>query len=164
MVVWKTLRCSPRPLSVHIKVLYKVYSFNFVGYGAYNRAMQWNVSMTSLLMHAVTHSTRHSFKPKINNQPSKKLSLAVNWLQVVKNCKVLTFTGNFLCQKLSEYFIFFDIEGYHFRGTIFCYWHVWKLHFLKRFIFLNNVQFLTTFTQLTARLKNFLRSWLWFWA
>ena len=36
----------------------------------------------------------------------------------------------------------------------------WKLQFLNHFIFLNDVQFLTTFTQLNARLKNFLRGWL----
>ena len=36
------------------------------------------VSMTSLLTHNVTHSTRHSFRPKTNNQLLKKfLSLAV---------------------------------------------------------------------------------------
>jgi hypothetical protein len=28
--------------------------------------------MTSLLMHNVSHSTRHSFRPKTNNQPLKK--------------------------------------------------------------------------------------------
>ena len=30
-------------------------------------------SMTSLLMHTVAHSTRHSFRPKTNNQPLKKV-------------------------------------------------------------------------------------------
>ena len=50
--------------------------------------------MTLLLTHTVAHSTRPSYRPKINHQPLK------------------------------------------------------------------NVQFLTTFTQLTARLKNFLRGWL----
>ena len=36
-------------------------------------------SMTSLLTHTVAHSTRHSFRPKTNNQPLKKfLSLAVS--------------------------------------------------------------------------------------
>ena len=36
-------------------------------------------SMTSLLMHTVAHSTRHSFRPKANNQSLKKfLSLAVS--------------------------------------------------------------------------------------
>ena len=34
-------------------------------------------SMTSILTHNVAHSTRHSFRPKTNNQPIKKfLSLA----------------------------------------------------------------------------------------
>ena len=62
-------------------------------------------SMTSLLTHTVAHSTRPSFRPKTNNQPLKKfLSLAVSWVKVVKNCKILTFKFNFLCQKLSESF------------------------------------------------------------
>ena len=63
------------------------------------------ISMTSLLMHTVAHSTRPSFRLKINNQPLKKfLSLAVSWVKVVKNGKILTFKVNFLCQKLSESF------------------------------------------------------------
>jgi hypothetical protein len=62
-------------------------------------------SMTSLLTHTVAYSTRPSFRSKTNNQPLKKfLSLAVSWLKVVKNCKILTFKVNFLCQKLSESF------------------------------------------------------------
>ena len=43
-------------------------------------------SMTSILTHNVAHSTRHSFRPKTNNQPIKKfLSLAVSYVKVVKN-------------------------------------------------------------------------------
>jgi hypothetical protein len=62
-------------------------------------------SMTSFLTHTVAHSTRPSFRPKIYNQPLKKfLSLAVSWVKVVKNGKILTFKVNFLCQKLSESF------------------------------------------------------------
>ena len=66
----------------------------------------WTVnSMTSLLTHAVTHSSRPSFRPKTNNKPIKKfLSLAVSWVKVVKKCKILTLTVNFLCQKLSKSF------------------------------------------------------------
>ena len=57
------------------------------------------ISMTSLLTHTVAHSTKPSFRPKTNNQPLKKfLSLAVSWVKVVKNCKILTFKVNFLCQ------------------------------------------------------------------
>ena len=42
-----------------------------------------NISITSLLMHNVAHSTRHSFRLKINNQPLKNfLSLAVSWVKV----------------------------------------------------------------------------------
>ena len=63
------------------------------------------LSMTSLLMHTIAHSTRPSFRPKTNNQLLKKfLSLAVSWVKVVKNGKILTFKVNFLCQKLSESF------------------------------------------------------------
>ena len=44
------------------------------------------ISMTSLLTHNVAHSTRHSFRPKTNNQPLKKfLSLAFSCVKVVKN-------------------------------------------------------------------------------
>ena len=65
----------------------------------------YTFSMTSLLTHTVTHSTRPSFRPKSNNQPLKKfLSLAVSWVKVVKNGKIFTFKVNFLCQKLSESF------------------------------------------------------------
>ena len=67
--------------------------------------MLTHISMTSLLTHTVAHSTRPSFKLKTNNQPLKKfLSLAVSWVKVVKNGKILTFRVNFLCQKLSECF------------------------------------------------------------
>ena len=60
-------------------------------------------SMTSLLTHTVAHSTRPSFRLKTNNQPLKKfLSLAVSWVKVVKNGKILTFKVNFLCPKLTE--------------------------------------------------------------
>ena len=42
----------------------------------YNMDMEF--SMTQLLTHAVAHSTRPSFRPKINNQPTKKfLSLEI---------------------------------------------------------------------------------------
>ena len=63
------------------------------------------VSMTSLLMHTVAHSTKPSFMPKTNNQPHKNvLSLALSCTKVVKNGKILTFKVNFLCQKISESF------------------------------------------------------------
>ena len=63
------------------------------------------ISMTSLLSHTVAHSTRPSLRPKTNYQPLKKfLSLAVSWVKVVKNCKILTFKVNFLRQNLSESF------------------------------------------------------------
>ena len=63
------------------------------------------ISMTSLLTQTVAHSTRPYFRPKTNNQTLKKfLSLAVSWVKVVKNGKILTFKVNFLCQKLSESF------------------------------------------------------------
>ena len=63
------------------------------------------VSMTTLLTHTVAYSTRPFFRPKTNNQPTKKfLSLGVTWVKVVKMCKILTFKVNFLCQKGSKSF------------------------------------------------------------
>ena len=74
--------------------------------------------MTQLLLHTVAHSTRPSFRPKTNNQPTKKfLSLAVTWVKVVKMCKILTFKVNFLCQKWSVSFYFLYLEVYHLRST-----------------------------------------------
>ena len=68
-------------------------------------AMIQEYSMTSLLTHTVAYSTRSSFRPKTNNQPTKKcLSLTVTWVKVIKMCKILTFKVNFLCQKGSESF------------------------------------------------------------
>ena len=61
------------------------------------------IRMTQLLTHSVAHSTRPSSRSKTNNQSLKKfLSLAVSWVKVVKNGKILTFKVNFLSQKLSE--------------------------------------------------------------
>ena len=74
--------------------------------------------MTQLLTHTVAHSTRPSFRPETNNQPTKKfLNLAVTCVKVVKMYKILTL----------------------------------KVRILP---------FLTTFVQLSARLKNFLVGWL----
>ena len=85
-----------------------------------------------LLMHTVAHSTRPSFRHKTNNQLLKKfLSLAVSWVKVVNNCKILTFKVNFLCQKLSEPFYFFFIEEYHFRGRFLVIDIFWALQFLN---------------------------------
>ena len=56
-----------------------------------------------------------------------------NWVKVVKNGKILTFKVNFLFQK-------------------FCYWHFLITSILKS---LSLLKFLMTFTQQTARLKNF---------
>ena len=46
-----------------------------------------NNSMTSLLTHNVPHSTRHSFRPKTNNQPLKKVF--ESYLQLSKRLKKL---------------------------------------------------------------------------
>ena len=101
------------------------------------QALHWTVSMTSLLTHSVAHSTRPSFRPKINNQPLKKfLSLMVIWVKVVKNGKILTFKVNFLCQKLSESFYFFFIEEYDLRCTLFCYRIFLKTSIFKPLYFL----------------------------
>ena len=105
--------------------------------------------MNSLLTHTVAHSTRPSYRPKINHQPLKKfLSLAVSWVKVVKNGKILTF-------KVIGIFLIFFHWKISFQEHI-----IGKLPFSKYFTFKNDVQFLMTFTQLTAWLKNFLRGWL----
>ena len=89
------------------------------------------ISMTSLLTHTFAHSTRPSFRLKTNNQPLKKfLSLAVSWVKVVKNGKILTFKVNFPCQKLKKKFI----EEYDFRGTLFVIDIFWKLQFFNHYI------------------------------
>ena len=45
---------------------------------------------------------------KVNNQPyKKKLGLVFSWVNIFKNCKILTFKVNFLRQKISESFQFF---------------------------------------------------------
>ena len=71
------------------------------------------LSMTTLLTHTVARSTKPSFMPKTNNQsPKKFLSLALSLAKVVKNGQILTFKVNFLCRKLSEYFlIFFSLKN-----------------------------------------------------
>ena len=70
-------------------------------------------SMTQLLSHNITHFTGPSFMLKANNQPYKKiLGLAFSWVNIVKNCKILTFKVNFLWQKLSESFqTFFSLNN-----------------------------------------------------
>ena len=85
------------------------------------------ISMTSLLTQTVQHSTRPSYRSKINNQPLKKfLSLAVSRVKVVKNGKILTFKVNFLCQKSSESFY----KNFHWKlwfcGHTFCFWHFFQ--------------------------------------
>ena len=52
------------------------------------------------------------------------------------------------------------IEEYHLWSTFFVVDIFWQLQFLNHFIFWNDVKFLMIFTQLTARLKNFLMGWL----
>ena len=72
---------------------------------------------------------------KANNQPYKNcLGPSFNWVNIVKNCKILTFKVNFPCQKLSESFqkkfsLKNMILGAHFVIDIF-----WKLKFLNNYI------------------------------
>ena len=59
-------------------------------------------SMTKLLLHTFVHFTGPSFMLKTKNTSTKKnLSLPFSWVNVYKNCKILTFKVNFRCQKLS---------------------------------------------------------------
>ena len=81
----------------------------------YEPKMDIYFSMTQFLLHTIAHIAGSSFMLKANNQPYKKiLDLAFSWVNVVKNCKILTFKVNFLCQKLSESFQFF----FHWRISI----------------------------------------------
>ena len=74
---------------------------------------------------------------KANNQPYKNvLDHAFSWVNIVKDCKILTFKVNFLCQKLSESFqIFFFIDQYQLRSTFFVIDIFWQIQFLKHFIY-----------------------------
>ena len=63
------------------------------------------------------------FLPKNQHTQGKLLNFE-NWVNgevstVPKFDQNLTFKDNFLCQKLSESFSFFFIEGYKFRSTFF---------------------------------------------
>ena len=49
---------------------------------------------------------------------------------------------------------------FHWRISFFVIDIFWNLQFLNHFTLQNDVQSFTTFSQLTARLKNFLRGWL----
>ena len=92
-------------------------------------------SMTQLLSHTIAHFTGSSFMLKANNQPYKIFfDLSFSWVNVVKNCKILTFKVNFLCQKLSESFQFFFISTYFNWGT-----HFLLLTFFDNFNFLSTL-------------------------
>ena len=83
-------------------------SVQFLGESMARQSAFWfylTFSMTQLLSHIIAPFTGLSFMLKTNNQLyKKKLYLAFSWVNVVKNCKILTFKVNFLCQKLSESF------------------------------------------------------------
>ena len=72
----------------------------------------------------------------------KFLSVMVNWVKVVKNCKILIFKVYFLFPKMIRIFLIFFIENYHFRCTFFDHFK------FSLFISKNDVQFLTNFTQI----------------
>ena len=56
-------------------------------------ALSKYVSMTQLLTHTIAHSTRPSFSPQNNNQPTKKfLILAVSCKEICKTCNVCSFS------------------------------------------------------------------------
>jgi len=123
--------------------------------------MDGSFSMTKLLIRTVAHSTKPSFMPKTNNQtPKKFFSLALNWAKVVKMAKFWLSKSIFYVKKYLNISKKNFIEEYDFRGTLFVIDIFWKLQFFNHFIFLNDIQFLMTFTQMNARLRNFLRGWL----
>ena len=110
-------------------------------------------------MHTVAHSTKLSFTPKTNSQLIKKFfRLAVIWVKVIENGKILTFKVNFLCQKLSKSFYFF-----HWRTSIsedmFWYWHILKTSIFKPFYFLKWCPIFDDFYSTERKKKDFLRGW-----
>ena len=87
--------------------------------------------MTSLLVHTGAHSTRPSCRPKTINQPLQRfLSLAVSWVKVVKNGKILNFQSQFSMSKIIRIFLnFFSLKNLNLGA------HLLLLTFLKTSIF-----------------------------
>ena len=104
------------------------------------------VRMTTTLMHTVAHSSKHSFKTQTNNHSIKK---KLSWVKVVKNCKILTFKVNVYVKNDLNLSIFSPLKNIISR-THFLLLRT-SIYFLKW-----RPIFLTTFTQLIARLTNFL--------
>ena len=101
------------------------------------------LSMTSLLMHTVAHSTRPSFRPKTNNQPLKKfLSLAVS-------CQF---------QKSYNLSIFFHWRIW-FYGHTFFPWHFLKTSIFKPLSFLKWRPFFEDFYSTEGKTQNIFK-WL----
>ena len=116
------------------------------------------VSKTTLLIHTVAHSTRHFFRPKTKNHPIKKfLSPTVSWVKVVKNCKILTFKVNFLCQKWSKLSKNHFIEEYHFSSTFFVSDIFWQLNFWTTFF----SKMMSNFWQLLLNWQQDLKTFQW---
>ena len=117
--------------------------------------------MTSLLTHTVAHSTRPSFMPKANNQLLKKFfNLAVSWVKVVKNWtsfQKIEWFKNWSFPKMSITKNV-PLKWYSSMKKKMTdsdnFWHR-KLTLKVRILHI-----LTTFTQVTARLENFLLGWL----
>ena len=82
-------------LKMYFTVLYPS-KWNIQDYNTF--CLDWkNFSMTQLLSHTIANFTGSSFMLKANYQPYKKSYVLVfSWVNVVKNCKILTFKVNFL--------------------------------------------------------------------
>ena len=92
--------------------------------------------MTQLLPHTVAHSTRPSFRPKINNQPSKKfLSLEITWVKSLQNVQNSDFQSQFSKSKMIQIFLNkIFVEEYFLRSSFFVidiFWQLQLFYFLK---------------------------------
>ena len=87
-------------------------------------------------------------------QPSLGLRLITSTVKKLLNSD---FQSQFSMSKMVWIFLnLFFIDKYHCRNRFFVIDIFWKIQFSKHFIFWNDVQFLTTFTQLNTRPKYFL--------
>ena len=100
--------------------------------------------------------------PKPSTIPLKKYFKSCG--QLSKSCQKLQnsdFQSKFSMSKIIRICLnYFFIEEYHFMSILFVIDILWQFPFWNHFIFQIDVKFLMTFTQGTARLKNFLIGWL----
>ena len=120
-VMWKIGWLAPPKKVIHLK-----YSKHW----PCKTCLHSGFSMNSLLRHTVEHSTRLSFRPKLNNQSCSHLSKS--W-QKWQNSY---FQSHFSTSKIIRIFLKkFLFEECYFKSTLFVINISWKLPSLKHFIF-----------------------------